>query len=304
MRLSCWPTRSPSAPRRRRYRVATMSRIRRIVATLATGALVVGCGDEDSTHSERPSDAGPKLGDNCRATSAGGSLVEVVTESGPLECAEAKSVLSAYYSNLENSEGSGAGLQVGDWFCISAAPTQAPRAGGCTHEGDGRQFSLVSVGDSPEEERDQLEQAVVDRLTTSDMFVGQTGRCAADRIRRLSDRELERASDLASDTFAIEVGFDALLICAGATPDLARCIMDELVPLIGQRGPNVSRSEFDSLQKYTSRIRATCVAPPAEPPESPLGSGYPPAGECGYSPKTGDPLCVNPDGTLRYDSSG
>jgi hypothetical protein len=127
--------------------------ILRPAVLLVAAVAFTGCGDNDTNTQRATQDArsrGPKLGDHCRTNTAIDSIVEIKTVRGPLTCGEAKTILAAYYNSLENAVGSGAGLRVDTWFCISAPPPQAPLAGNCKERSTGRRFEMYGVAPPPE----------------------------------------------------------------------------------------------------------------------------------------------------------
>jgi hypothetical protein len=120
--------------------------------------LIVGCGGSDSTVTVRErvvvdtppgvsDNSGPQLGDDCTAETTISTEVEVSTIRGPLQCREAQRVMEIYFANAATAAtGSGAGLEIGDWSCLSAPPPQHPLAGRCQTGDAQREFEMYSIG--------------------------------------------------------------------------------------------------------------------------------------------------------------
>jgi hypothetical protein len=121
---------------------------------------IAGCGSSDSTTvtvQKRTADTaaelapvsyGPQLGDGCTAETAIATEVEATTVRGPLQCREVRRVMEIYFANAgTNGVGSGAGLEVGSWACVTAPPPEQPLAGYCKEaEGAQREFEMYSIG--------------------------------------------------------------------------------------------------------------------------------------------------------------
>ncbi len=121
---------------------------------------IIGCGGSDSTTvtvrervvtetaGSAPLNDGPGLGDDCTAETPIATEVEARTTQGPLQCKEAQRVMEIYFAHAATSGvGSGAGLRVGGWDCITAPPPEQPLAGYCSDAGDSlRKFEIYSVG--------------------------------------------------------------------------------------------------------------------------------------------------------------
>jgi hypothetical protein len=230
--------------------------------------LLAGCGGDDSAESADAetvaSAEGPKLGDQCRVESAAGAQVEVKTITGPLTCEEAESILSAYYASIHAAEGSGAGLDVDTWFCISAPPPQAPRAGSCEEEETGREFEMYLVQavpgsepPDPEEERRALERELRRELRQAPRLPARMVPCVHDwTLGRLSTAELRRftehlANQHPPNVWHWRIVFHSTLACSPTIGEpAADCVMERIEPNIREKqGRRLSRADVRELEE-------------------------------------------------------
>lgn len=119
------------------------------ITTLAALVLLAGCGSS-SSETVVTTSLGPHLGNRCRAQTTINSTVEVQTVRGPLKCSEAQTILAAYYSSAaQTGHGSGGGLQIASWYCLTSPPPEAPLAGHCFEKRTGREFQMYEVSSTP-----------------------------------------------------------------------------------------------------------------------------------------------------------
>src|SRR4051812_48315865 len=111
--------------------------------SITEDACPVGPPAVSATPKQAAPDSKQTLARPCRGTSPDGKPLLIRADTGKVKCSGALALANEWLRRAPSEgSGSGGGLTVGDWYCIGATATQAPRVGTCERTDHTSAFSM------------------------------------------------------------------------------------------------------------------------------------------------------------------